>query len=237
VLHGALIALLVFQGERLWSRALSPGDPALSGRSAGGGGGGSRVSYITLPSLPRVESAPKFSVTVPVVPEKTVQQQTPEPVPVSEVVPDPVEITTPAPAADTAASAAGIATGPGAGGNSGGGNSGGTGIGAGAGAGPGAGGGGEGGSRRPPEPRDMAFPFDSPPKELRGALLDVTFWVRSDGRVERYRVQPQIRDRKYARQFDEIMRAFRFTPARAPNGTWVADTITISVTLPGKSNS
>lgn len=83
----------------------------------------------------------------------------------------------------------------------------------------------------------MAFPFDSPPKELRGASLDVTFWVRADGRVQRYQVEPQIKDGKYARQFDEIMRAFRFTPARAPNGTLVADTITISVTLPGKSKS
>jgi hypothetical protein len=83
----------------------------------------------------------------------------------------------------------------------------------------------------------MSFPFDSPPKELRGASLDVTFWVRADGRVERYRVAPQIRDRKYAKRFDETMRAFRFTPARAPNGASVADTITISVTLPGKSSS
>jgi hypothetical protein len=83
----------------------------------------------------------------------------------------------------------------------------------------------------------MAFPFDAPPKELRGASLDVTFWVKVDGRVDRYQVEPEIRDRKYAKQFDEIMRSFRFTPARLPNGAQVADTITISVTLPGKSSS
>jgi hypothetical protein len=83
----------------------------------------------------------------------------------------------------------------------------------------------------------MAFPFDAPPKELRGVSLNVTFWVRADGRVERYLVEPEIKDRKYAKKFDEVMRAFRFTPARAPNGTHVAGTTRISFTLPGKSSS
>ena len=97
--------------------------------------------------------------------------------------------------------------------------------------------GGEGGKLRPPEPRDMAFPFDKPPKELRGVSLNVTFWVRVDGAVERYVVEPEIKDRDYAKKFDEVMRAFRFTPARAPDGTRVAGTTRISFTLPGKSSS
>jgi hypothetical protein len=67
--------------------------------------------------------------------------------------------------------------------------------------------------------------------------LRVTFWVRVDGRVERYEVQPEIKDRDYARKFDEVMRAFRFTPARAPDGTSVAGVATISFILPGKSRS
>jgi outer membrane biosynthesis protein TonB len=83
----------------------------------------------------------------------------------------------------------------------------------------------------------MAFPFDNPPKELRGVSLSVTFWVGRDGRVERYQVVPEIKDRDYARKFDEVMRAFRFTPARAPDGTSVAGTTKISFTLPGKSSS
>jgi hypothetical protein len=83
----------------------------------------------------------------------------------------------------------------------------------------------------------MAFPFDNPPKELRGMSLSVTFWVRVDGRVERYHVVPEIKDRDYAKKFDEVMRAFRFTPARAPDGTRVAGTTKISFTLPGKSSS
>ncbi len=108
---------------------------------------------------------------------------------------------------------------------------------AGGGAGPGAGGGGEGGATRPPELRDLAFPFDEPPRKLRGASLDVTFWVRADGRVERYEVYPEISDRDYARKFDEVIRSFRFTPARAADGTRVPGTTTVTFTLPGKSSS
>ena len=85
-------------------------------------------------------------------------------------------------------------------------------------------------------PDDVHSPF-FPPKELRGVSLNVTFWVGADGRVERYRVEPQIKDREYAKKFDEVMRAFRFTPARAPNGSRVAGTTSISFTLPGKSSS
>jgi hypothetical protein len=83
----------------------------------------------------------------------------------------------------------------------------------------------------------MVFPFDNPPKELRGVSLSVTFWVRMDGGVARYQVVPEIKDRDYARKFDEVMRAFRFTPARAPDGTRVAGITKISFTLPGKSSS
>jgi hypothetical protein len=90
---------------------------------------------------------------------------------------------------------------------------------------------------RPPELRDLAFPFETPPKELRGASLDVVFWVRVDGRVERYEVQPVITDRDYARKFDEVIRAFRFTPARAPDGSRIAGTTRVTFTLPGKRSS
>jgi hypothetical protein len=83
----------------------------------------------------------------------------------------------------------------------------------------------------------MAFPFDNPPKELRGVSLSVTFWVRLDGQVERYEVVPEIKDRDYAKKFDEVMRAFRFTPARAADGSSVAGTTKISFTLPGKNSS
>ena len=65
----------------------------------------------------------------------------------------------------------------------------------------------------------------------------MTFWVRMDGQVERYQVEPAIDDRDYARKFDEVIRAFRFTPARAPDGTKMAGTTTVTFTLPGKRSS
>jgi hypothetical protein len=236
VLHGLLAVLLVFHGERLWSRSASAGDPTLPRGAAAGGGGGRRVAYITLPSIPRVESSPEFRETAPVPPLKPVPTPRPDPVAAAPVVPEPADTTAVAVAGDTARSSD-SATGPGSAEGAGTGTTAGMGGGAGAGGGAGPGGGGGGGTLRPPEPRDMAFPFDSPPKELRGVSLNVTFWVRADGRVERYLVEPEIKDRNYAKKFDEVMRAFRFTPARAPNGTHVAGTTRISFTLPGKSSS
>lgn len=191
------------------------------------------MAYITLPSAPRVETPPAFTVTAPVSPPKRLETPLPEPVPAE---PEPAETSAVA-VGDTAASSDHIVGGAGTGQSVGAGNAAGIGGGAGAGGGTGPGPGGEGGTLRPPEPRDMAFPFDAPPKELRGVSLNVTFWVRADGRVERYMVEPEIKDRKYAKKFDEVMRAFRFTPARAPNGTRVAGTTRISFTLPGKSSS
>ena len=235
-LHGLLVAAFVFHGERLWSHTASAGDPAIARGATAGGGGGRRVAYITLPSIPRVESQPRFTVTAPVPPQKTTPTPPPDPVPAEKVLPEPADTTAVAAGGDTAgstdsSSGAGKAEGAGSGTTAG------IGGGAGAGGGTGPGAGGEGGTLRPPEPRDMAFPFDAPPKELRGVSLNVTFWVRADGRVERYQVEPAIKDRNYAKKFDEVMRAFRFTPARAPNGTHVAGTTRISFTLPGKSSS
>jgi hypothetical protein len=229
--HLLLLAVLVSHGDRLWSRTLAPGDAALrGGSSARGGGGGNRVAYITLPSLPAEAQA---TVKTPAPPQdrppKVVAAVKPAPAP---AVSPPAEIVDTA-VSETGGEAAGSSvagTDPGRGAGPAGG-----GVGQGSGADSGSGSG--GGRARPPEPRDMAFPFDNPPKELRGVSLSVTFWVRVDGRVERYEVVPEIRDREYAKKFDEVMRAFRFTPARAPDGSQVAGTTKISFTLPGKSSS
>jgi len=201
------------------------------------------VAYITLPPPPRSVTPRQTAVTAPV----TRPRIEPEPRPAPTVLPPTTaaEVSTPPPqSSDTQppVSAAGAAgpgpgAGPGAGGGTGGGVGQGIGPGQGAGVGPGIGGGGQGGAIRPPELRDLAFPFDTPPKELRGASLAVTFWVRVDGQVERYQVDPAIGDRDYARKFDEVIRAFRFTPARAPDGTRVAGTTTVIFTLPGKRDS
>ena len=186
-----------------------------------------RQMAVTAPvPRPRVEPNP---TPPPTVPPPTPAPAEPEP------TPPPVDTQPPAPAAPSTGT---LATGaPGAGPGAGGGAGGGAGPGVGPGQGPGAGGGGQGGLIKPPELRDLAFPFDTPPKELRGASLAVTFWVRVDGRVERYVVNPEIGNRDYARKFDEVIRAFRFTPARAPDGSHVAGTTTVTFTLPGKRSS
>jgi hypothetical protein len=232
LLHGLLLGLLVAHGERLWSRTAS-GDAALrGGRSLASGGGGNRVAYITLPSIPEPAVTPVPKVAPPVPPPKLAVLPAPQPEQPKAVAPQPVDtVAAPTAAATMSAGDSGAGNGAGAGLARGGGQSSGTGTTTGGGP------GGEGGKVRPPEPRDMAFPFDPPPKELRGVSLNVTFWVQVDGKVERYTVEPEIKDREYAKKFDEVMRAFRFTPARAPDGTRVPGTTKISFTLPGKSTS
>jgi len=245
LLHALVVVLAVRSGERLWSRALPPGTPALLiGGGGGGGGGGPRVAYITLPPAPE-PVMPRPATLAPPARRPPIQPTPALEPPVSvfapKALPTPsqsrdTEPPAPTAAAGAPAAGAGAGAGPGAGGGTGGGVGRGIGPGQGSGAGPGAGGG-RGGSVRPPELRDLAFPFDTPPKELRGASLAVTFWVRVDGQVERYEVEPSIGDRDYARKFDEVIRAFRFTPARAPDGSRVAGITTVTFTLPGKRDS
>jgi outer membrane biosynthesis protein TonB len=242
LLHGVVIALAVRSGEQLWSHTLAPGDPALT-PGGGGGGGGTRVSYIILPPAREPVMPRQATITAPVMRPRVEPEPTPVPPPspapeATASLPPPIDTQPPSPAPSAGTTAAlGPGAGPGVGGGTGGGAGPGIGPGQGGGAGPGTGGGGQGGATRPPELRDLAFPFDTPPKELRGASLAVTFWVRVDGQVERYEVDPAIGDRDYARKFDEVIRAFRFTPARAPDGSRVAGTTTVTFTLPGKRNS
>jgi hypothetical protein len=248
LLHALVIAVAVRGGERLWTRTHAPGDPALllGGGGGGRGGDGPRVAYITLPPTREPVMPRQQSVVPPVTLPRIEPTPTPEPTAIlpppevqAPVAAQPIDSSPPAPDATGAAAAPNAApgAGPGTGGGTGGGVGAGIGSGRGPGTGPGAGGGGTGGTVRPPELRDLAFPFDKPPKELRGASLAVTFWVRLDGRVERYEVDPVISDRDYARKFDEVIRAFRFIPARAPDGSRVAGTTTVTFTLPGKRDS
>ena len=236
-MHGLLIGLLVAHGERLWSRTLAPGDPALRGASAGGGGGGNRVAYITLPSISKPPALPAPRVTAPVPPPKLVQPPAPEPVEQTPAQPEPVDTAATTVAQSPARAAADAGTGLDGTGGTGGGTAGEPEWGRAQAAKPGPGGAEESAKSARPNPAIWPSPFDTPPKELRGVSLSVTFWVRVDGRVERYEVEPEIKDRDYAKKFDEVMRAFRFTPARAPDGTRVAGTTKISFTLPGKSSS
>ncbi len=236
MLHAALLVFVLTNGDRLWHRALEPGTRSLFLIGGGGGGGGNSSAYINLPSPPK-SVAPAMPKVAPPPDKPPPKVETPpvDPEVVAPVSP-PVD-SVPAATSSATADTAGTGTGSGNDGGTGGGTGGegtGTGPGSGPGTGPGAGG---DGAIRPPELRDLAFPFDNPPKELRGASLSVTFWVRNDGRVDRYEVVPAIADRDYAQKFDEVIRAFRFTPARMPDGTRVAGTTTVTFTLPGKRSS
>jgi hypothetical protein len=242
LLHGLILGLIIVSGDRLWHRMPEPGAPSLIALEGGGGGGGNAVRYIILPPAPRPAAAPvmtppKAAEPPPPTPEPAIAPITPPPAPTPP--PDSQPMAAGPVAGERPAVTPGPGAGPGAGGGAGGGTGGGLGasVGGGRGNGPGRGTGGEGGTIRPPELRDLAFPFDTPPKKLRGASLDVTFWVRVDGRVDRYQVVPAIDDEDYARKFDEVIRAFRFTPARAPDGSRVPGTTTVTFTLPGKRSS
>jgi TonB family protein len=69
------------------------------------------------------------------------------------------------------------------------------------------------------------------PKNLRGKTFAVTFWVGTDGRVEAVSVAPEITDGGFAKKFADVMKNYRFRPARSPEGTIIAGTTTVSITF------
>ena len=227
--HAALLAL-VWTRRDLLIPTPRPGDPRFGplGGGGGGGGGGDEATYII--ALPPV-SPPTPAVTTPVPPPVVTppKAETPVPQPVpAAVVKDTVPTTQTASATPGAGAGGDKGAGPGTGGGSGGGQGGGVGPGVG----PGTGSGGEGGSIRPPELRGLAIPFSTPPRELRGKTVKVTFAITTDGRVERFETDPVITDRGYYQKFAEIVLGFRFRPARGPDGQPVAVVFPMEFTLP-----
>jgi TonB family protein len=73
-------------------------------------------------------------------------------------------------------------------------------------------------------------PLDHP-RSLRGKTLEVTFQIDRTGRVTDIDVAPPISDRGYSRKFDEVMRGYRFRPARDPDGVTVAGVLTVEVSF------
>ena len=66
---------------------------------------------------------------------------------------------------------------------------------------------------------------------LRGRSLQVHFWVDTQGRVTRVRVEPEIKDAAYRAQFVALLREYVFEPARKLDGTRVDGETTITITL------
>jgi TonB family protein len=226
-----LHALIILLAIRLTAAVALPehsplGDAielALGGGGGGGGQGGVAAVHAT-PPPPPVKTPP------PVVPPP------PPPVPTVVPPPPPTQVTPPPPAATADPSPASTAAAAGTGTGTGGGNGTGTGTGTGSGQGPGTGsgkGGGEGGGNGgfPPEPKQMIVPGLDGPKRLHGKSVEVTFHVAADGHVTDVSVAPPIDDRAYAKKFDEVMRDYRFKPARDPSGKAVPGVTTVTVTF------
>jgi hypothetical protein len=84
---------------------------------------------------------------------------------------------------------------------------------------------------RPPEPRQLILPpFDYPPV-MRGRTIAVTFFVLVDGRVDRVVFSEEIPDRGYAKKLETVLRAYRFRPARSPEGAPVSGVTTVSISF------
>jgi len=219
-LHIAVVLLILAPwGSELY-RVLSAGHQALT--AGGGGGGGNREAYISLPA-----SAPRPAAPVaPVTTAPPVVEQAPTPEPVQPVPVDtPVTQASAGPGNGEVGDSAG-GTGPGAGGGTGGG----IGPGTGTGTGPGEGGG-AGGVGRGPLQKRWVIPPENSPKELRGKAIRVTFWVDAAGKVQKVDLDPEIRDRGYAKKFLEAMMNYEFRPAQGPDGLPVAGKTEITITL------
>jgi protein TonB len=228
-LHLLVIWLLVRVGIE---EADERGNPLFNiEQFAGGGGGGGTggAGYVAL--TPPPPPPPPELVDVPIV--------TPTVIPEPEPEPEPVE-TPPTPPPPSPAPAGGATGTQGTGGGSGGGEGTGTGPGTGSGVGPGSGGGTGGGSggggRRgsPPDPRTLILPpIDGVPRALRGDSVSVTFYIDATGQVSDIRVEPQIENRGFARQFDVAMRGYRFRPARDADGRAVAGVYVVILSFAG----
>ena len=218
-----ILLIAVVTRDRLLWRA-----PPLDqyGNEAGGGGGGSRqVTMIPLGPVPppaTVVPPPPPVVVPPVNPPVTVPRDIP-----------PVDTTPPAPR-DTAPAPAAGGT-PGSGGGTGGGSGTGTGPGSGPGTGPGSGGTGTGTdsvkSGRPPEPRQLILPPFDYPRSMKGRTIQVTFFVLADGRVDNVVFAEELPDRGYAKKLEQVLRAYRFRPARSAEGLPVPGHTTVSISF------
>lgn len=227
-MSAALHLLLILAIFTPWLRRyhiLSAEGSGLPG--TGGGGGGSGEQYIALPALRPAAPAP--AAPVPVVETPPVPPPTVVPTEIPPNTPAPDSVPTPPQPSATQAGGTGAGQGPGQGGGAGGGSGGGTGPGTGAGAGPGT-----GGSERgtPPQLRGLLIPPDKNiPRDLRGKTIVVRFFVNSEGRVDRVETIPVITDGGFRRQFEDVMRAYRFRPAKDSLGLPVAGMTSTEVTM------
>lgn len=232
LLHVGLIALILRVAPLRnldYQESMGAGGSTEAG---GGGGGGGAIRIVALPGLAaRPEAAPVPQVPPPPPPPAVV-----EPVP----LPAPEPVTLPPPPPDSIPAAGGSkASGQGTGSGTGSGSGTGTGTGSGSGSGNGSGtgsgngpgsGGGTGGAR-PPAPRQLILPPAEIPKAMRGLTLEVTFLIGPEGRVDDVLIDPEPADRGFARKLEDVLRDYRFRPARDSTGTPVAGRFRVALTF------
>jgi hypothetical protein len=66
---------------------------------------------------------------------------------------------------------------------------------------------------------------------MRGVTIDVNFFVLADGRVDDVVFVPEIPDRDYSKKLKNAMRAYRFRPARSPEGQSVPGVAVVKVSF------
>lgn len=229
LLHLLLIGAVVVANWRevlSWTPVTELGDR--SKERGGGGGGGGSIREVALPPLEK-PAAPQVEAAKP--PPLPPPEPVAEPEPTVTIPPpaEPVMAVTAVDSAGKSAGQGGPGTGGGKGTGTGTGQGSGTGPGSGSGRGPGTGG--EGGRGVPPEPRQVILPPLDYPRDLRGQSVAVTFWVSAQGRVERVALEPEIDDRGFAKKFAEVMRNYRFKPARSADGIAIAGVTTVTITF------
>ena len=228
ILHVVVILLLVVitRGANWWEPLPLDG----TGLDQAGGGGGAGRQITMIPLAPAAAAVRVVRETPTVVPPPV----PPAPVITPDVIPPPQPA--PPPADTIAKPAAGAAT-TGSGGGTGGGSGTGTGPGAGPGTGSGTGGTGTGPgdtlrtAGTPPEPRQVILPPFDYPKAMRGRTIQVTFFVLADGRVDHVVFGEDLPDRGYAKKLEDTMRAYRFRPARSPQGVPIPGHTTVSISF------
>jgi TonB family protein len=67
------------------------------------------------------------------------------------------------------------------------------------------------------------------PGSVRGSTVAVTFDVGADGRVIDVHFEPPLTDRGFSRKLEDVMRGYRFRPARSPDGRPVAGRTTVTL--------
>mgnify|MGYP001373336451 CR=1 FL=1 len=66
---------------------------------------------------------------------------------------------------------------------------------------------------------------------MRGVTVEVTFLVGPEGRVEGVELAPEPDDRGFAKKLEQVLRDYRFRPARDSAGRVIAGRFVVALTF------